>query len=141
MAACLTLTDGSDTAAWMLMWKLVAMSHWTVKTSRPLICPPSPTILNIGHFLDEDVEWHRWDVHVWLQAYAHALQQTAQAAEGRCWMPNGRDFTPRVSLPVEAFAKALNMEILPASATSCWDRPPECVPHQRYEGPLAHVIS
>ena len=49
------LTDGSDMATWMLEWRLVATWHWTVKTSRSLICPPALAILNIGQFLDKDV--------------------------------------------------------------------------------------
>ena len=68
------LTDGSDTTGWMLAWRLVAKWHWTDETSRPLICLPALTILNIEQFLDEDIEWHGWDVHDWLQAYAHILQ-------------------------------------------------------------------
>ena len=48
-----------DGAAYALAWRLMAMWHWPVKTSRPLICPPTPTILNIGQFLDKDIKKHR----------------------------------------------------------------------------------
>ena len=66
------LTDGSDAAVWTLVWGMLAVWHWMVKTSRPLICP-ALTILNIGQFLDEDVERCRWDIQDWVQAYVHAL--------------------------------------------------------------------
>ena len=97
-------------------------------------------VLNIWPFLNEDVEKHRWDVQHWLEAYTHTLQWVGEAAEGRCWMPMGRDFTPRVLLLLEVFTDVLNVEISPASAVSCWDSQLACIPHQRDEGALAHVI-
>ena len=56
------LTDGSDMAPYTIAQRLLAVWCWTVKTSRPLICPPALTILNIGQFLNEDIEGHAWDI-------------------------------------------------------------------------------
>ena len=114
---------------------------WTVETSESLICPPAHMVLNIGEFLDKDVEKHGWDVQHWLEVYAHVLQQVEEAAEGTCWTPMGRDFAPRVSLLVEVFTDVLNVEIPPASAVSCRDSKPGHIPHQRDEGALAHIVS
>ena len=135
------LMDGSDAAVCTLVLRLLAAWHWMVETLRPLICPPAPTILNIRHFLDKDVEGHGWDTQEWMEAYACTLQCSAEAAEGRCLTPNGNDFFPRFPLLVEAFTSKLKVEILPASAVNCWDHLPVYIPHQRDEGPLAHVIS
>ena len=135
------LMDGSDAAMYALVWRLLTVWCWTVEISRPLICLPAPTILNIGQFLDEDVQGRGWDVQDWLQAYTCTLQHTTEAAEERCWMPMGRNFTPRVSLLVEAFTSVLKFEILLVSAVSCWDSPPVHIPHQKDKGPLAHDIS
>ena len=112
------LTDGSDAAKCILVQRLLAMWHWTVETSKSLICSPTLMILNIGQFLDEDMEKHGWDVQHWLEAYAYTLQWVGEAAVGRCWMPMGRDFAPRASLLVEVFTDVLNVEIPPVSAVS-----------------------
>ena len=112
-----------------------------VETSRPLIYSPAPTILNIGQFLNEDIKGCGWDFQNRLEAYACTLQWITKAAKGRCWMLMGRDFILKVSLLVEAFTGVLNVEIPPASAVSCWNSLPACIPHQRDKGPLAHVIS
>ena len=112
-----------------------------VETLKPLLCPPAPTILNIGQFLIKDVDGCGWNTQEWMEAYAHTLQCSAEAAEGRCWMPNGNNFAPSVLLLVEAFTSELRVEILPMKAVSCWDYPPAHVPHQRDKGCLAHVIS
>ena len=116
------------------------MLHWTVETSESLICP-ALMILNIGQFLNQDMEKHGWDVQHWLEAYAYTLQWVGEAVVGRCWMSMGRDFAPRVSLLVEVFTDVLNVEIPPASAVNCWDSQLGCIPHQRDEGALAHIIS
>ena len=115
------LTDWRDMATYTLVERLVAMWHWTVETSRPLICLPALNILNIGQFLDKDIEKCGWDVQDWLEEYTHTLQWVTEAAEGRCWTPMEEDFAPKVSLLAEAFTDVLNVEIPPSSAVSCWD--------------------
>ena len=59
----------------------------------PSICPPSPTVLNIGQFLDEDAEEQGWDQSHWLLVYALAFQHVGEAADGRTWRPNGKHFS------------------------------------------------
>ena len=55
------LTNWSDAATCTLVQGLLAVWHWTAETSESPICPPAPTVLNIGQFL-EDIEEHRWGV-------------------------------------------------------------------------------
>ena len=66
------LTDGSNTASKELTRWLVATWRWAKKVSKTPICPPAPTILNIGQFLD--VGPKEVDHMYWLLAYAHRLQ-------------------------------------------------------------------
>ena len=68
--------------------------------STPPTCPPMPTVLNIGQFLDEDTTGHGWGVQQWVQAYTCVLQHVGEATEGRCWRPVGKDFAPKVLLLV-----------------------------------------
>ena len=97
------LTNGSDTAAKDLARWLMATWRWVGKMSKTPICPPSLTVLNIGQFLDEDVEEKRWDPLQWLLAYACALQCIGKAAKWRTWRPNGVWFPPQVSQLVDTF--------------------------------------
>ena len=68
------LTDKNDMAMHTLVQRLLAVWHWTVKTSRPLIYQPALTILHIGQFLNEDIEGCGWDIKDWLEVYPCALQ-------------------------------------------------------------------
>ena len=49
----LPLTDGSNVATKELTKHLVAAWRWMAKVSTMPLCPPAPTVLNIGQFLDE----------------------------------------------------------------------------------------
>ena len=48
------LTDGRDMAALDLAQWLMATWRWEITISTPPICPPAPTVMNIGQFLDKD---------------------------------------------------------------------------------------
>ena len=50
------LTNGSDVAVKDLTRQLVATWRWAGKVSKAPICLPSLIVLNIGQFLDEDME-------------------------------------------------------------------------------------
>ena len=97
------LTDGGDTALLALVWWLIAAWRWAATLSASLICPPTPTIMNIGQLLEGDTTGHGWSMQQWLEAYAHGLQSIREAAEGRHWRPEGEGFTPKVSPLVEVF--------------------------------------
>ena len=119
----------------------MAAWRWAGKVSKTPICLPSPTVLNIGQFLDEDTEEKGWDQQQWLLAYAHALQHVGEAADGRTWRPNRVRFTPQVSQLVNAFIDGTRLELVEAEVILCWNEPPQKVPCQRDEGVFAEVIS
>ena len=108
--------------------------------SKTPIFLPSPTLLNIGQFLDEDAEEKGCDQEQWLLAYAHTLQHMGEAANGRTLRPNRVQFTPQVSQLVDAFIDRTQVEWVEAKVILCWNEPLWEVPHQRDEGIFAEVI-
>ena len=114
-----SLMDGSDETMYGLVWRLLAAWRWAVETFNPHICPPTPTILNIRQFLDEDDEGHGWDVQCWMEACACALQRVGEAAMGRGWTASGKAFLPKVSFLVKAFIGTTVALITLESAMSC----------------------
>ena len=98
------------------------------------ICPPSPTVFNIGQFLNEDVEEQGWDQQQWLLAYSHALQCMQEAADGRTWRTNWTWFTPQVSQLVDAFIDGTQVQVVEAEVVLCWSELLQDVPHQRDKG-------
>ena len=74
------LTEGGDVAALALVHQLMATWRWATVVSPSPICPPAPTVMNIGQFLEEDTTGCRWSMQQWLEAYAHGLS----AHQGSC---------------------------------------------------------
>ena len=116
--------DGSDAATLGLAQWLMAVWRWAVMVSTPPTCPPMPTVLNIGQFLDEDTIGCGWGVQQWLEAYTCVLQCVGEAAEGRHWRPDGKGFAIKVSLLVEAFIGVKGVWVAEDCAMSCWNDPP-----------------
>ena len=133
--------DGSDAAALGLTQWLRAVWRWAVKVSTPPAYLPTPIVLRIGQFLDEDTAGHGWGVQQWLEAYTYVLQCTGETAEGRHWRPMGKGFSPKVLLLVEAFISVTGMLVAENCVMSCWNDPPEDLLCQRDEGAHAKVIS
>ena len=135
------LTNGSDMAAKDLTRQLVATWRWVGKVSKTPVCLPFLSVLNIGQFLDEDVEEQGWDQPQWLLAYAHALQCIGEVADGRTWRPNGKQFTPQIFQLVDTLIDETQAELVEAEVALCWNEPPWEVPCQRDEGAFAEMIS
>ena len=135
------LTNGSDMAAKDLARQLMAIWRWAGKVSKTPVCPPSPTFLNIGPFLDEDTEEQGWDQLQWLLAYACALQCVGEVVDGRTWKPNGKQFSPQISQLVDTFTDETQAELVEAEVALCWNELPWKVLYQRDEGAFAEVIS
>ena len=68
------LTNGSNMATLGLAQQLMAAWRWAVTVSTPPACSPTPTIINIGQFLEGDTTGCGWGVQQWLEAYTHVLQ-------------------------------------------------------------------
>ena len=135
------LTDGSDAAVKDLTRWLMAAWRWVEKVSKTPICPPSLTVLNIGQFLDEDMEEKGYDQPQWLLAYDCALHHVGEAANGRTWRPNGVRFTTQVSQLVDTFIDGTRVELVEAEVILCWNEPPWEVLCQRDEGVFVKMIS
>ena len=119
----------------------MATWRWARKVSKIPICPPFLIVLNIGQFLDEDMEEKGWDQQQWLLAYACALQHVGEAANRRTWRPNRVWFTPQVSQLVDAFIDGTWAELVEAKVILSWNELPWEVPCQRDEGVFVEVIS
>ena len=130
------LTDGSDVA-------MLALATWrrAITIFTPPICPPVPTVMKNGQLLDDDTTGHRWSVQQWLEVYTHALQHVGEAAEGKCWRPEGEGFSPKVSLLVEAFICVTGARDAKNCAMCCSSEPPGDVPCQRNKGAYMNIIS
>ena len=135
------LTNGSDTAMLTLAQWLLAAWRWAITISTPPICPPMPTVINIGQFLDEDTTGHGWSVQQWVEAYTRVFQHIGEAMEGRHWRPEGEDFALKVSPLVEAFIGVTGVQDAENCTVCCWSKPPGNILHQRDEGAYANIIS
>ena len=125
----LLLSDGSDMATRELAKWLLAMWKWVKKASNTPTCPPAPTVLNIGQFLNECPK--EGDHTPWFLAYAHALQDMGEATDGRMLWPSGVHFTPQISLLVDVFIQETGAKLIEADIASCWGQPVEEVPCQK----------
>ena len=77
------ITNGSNAATKDLAKRLMAAWKWVGIVLKSLIYPPTPTVLNIGQFLNEDLTGHDWSQQEWLFTYACVLQCIGEAADGR----------------------------------------------------------
>ena len=133
------LTDSGTAATKELAKCLVSAWRWKAKASTMPLCPPAPTMLNIGQFLEGCPR--EGDHTPWPFAYTCALQHVGEAMEGRMWCPSGVHFTPQISLLVDAFIEKTGAELIELDIASCWGQLPEEVLHQKDKGLLVDVIS
>ena len=132
------LMDAGTPGTRELVKYFLAMWQWTVEVAATNFCLPTPTMLNIGQFLDEKLK--EGDRTPWLLAYARTLQHVGEAAEGRTWCPMGICFTLQVSLLVDAFIKETGAELTELRIASCWNQPAAEVLLQKQDGPFADAI-
>ena len=114
----------------------LAMWQWMVEVAATNFCLPTPSMLNIGQFLDEE-----GDHMPWLLAYTCALQHMGEVTEGRMWCPMGMRFTLQVSPLVDAFIKEIGAELTELGIASCWGQLAVEVPLQKQDGPFTDVIA
>ena len=117
----------------------LATWQWTVEVAATKFCPPAPTMLNIGQFLDEEME--EGDHMPWLLAYVCTLQCMGEATVGRTWCPMGMHLTPQVSPLVDAFIEETGAEFTELSIAACWGQLAMEVPLQKQDGPFTDVIA
>ena len=111
------LTDEGTPSTSELAKCFLAAWQWMAEVAATKFCPPAPTMLNIGQFLDEEPE--EGDCTPWLLADTHALQHMGEAVERRMWCPMGMHFTPQVSPLVDAFIEEKETELTELGIAAC----------------------
>ena len=107
------------------------MWHWALALDLPT-CPPAPTSLNIGHWLQKD---HKVNGRQkWIEAYVCALQHIGEASVGRYWTTEDGTMTPKVSKLVEAFMAMTGMCVSLRIVRECWPSPREDSPQLDLQG-------
>ena len=76
------LMVGAKGAALSLAKCLLTIWRWSIKVQGWNVCPPAPTVLNIGQFMYWEEVLGKVDDSLWFGAYSHALQRVREAAHG-----------------------------------------------------------
>ena len=119
------LTSGMEGAAQSLAKRLLVMWRWSLKVQGEGICPPTPTVLNIGHFMTTDeVAKGMGEAH-WFVTYSHALEQVGKAARRWKWeWPAKEALEVKVSPLVHAFWEETDADLTMACLKLCWEPAP-----------------
>ena len=105
------------------------------------VCPPAPSVLNIGQFLtDQEAEGGVGEPH-WFMAYSRALQWVDEAAHRRKWDAWREALEIKASLLVHVFWHKTDIDLMMVSVKCCWEPTPRTLYHQRDNGPTIHDIS
>ena len=105
------------------------------------ICPPTPTVLNIGQFMMQH-EVQEVDNSLWVEAYSHTLQRVEEAVHSQHWQwPKGKVREVTVSPLVRAFWEETGIEPTASCTRLCWELPPRGVLRRRERGAVSYVIT
>ena len=135
------LTSGAEGAAKALVKHLVAAWRWNIKVQGEGVCPPTPSVLNIGQFLTDQEAGGGMGERHWFMAYSHALQRVGKAAHRRKWDTQQEALEIKASLLVHAFWHETEVDLMMASVKCCWEPTPRTLHHQWDNGPTTHIIS
>ena len=120
---------------------LVAAWWWNVKVRGEDVCPPAPSVLNIGQFLtDEEVGGGMGEPH-WFMAYSRMLQQVGEVAHRRKWEARREALEIKASPLVHAFWCKTDVDLMMVSVKHCWQPATRTLHHQRENSPTTHIIS
>ena len=133
------LMVGTEGAALSLAKHLLAIWWWSIRVQGQDICPPTPTVLNIGQFMMQEEVQGMVEDSQWFKVYSCALQRVREAMCGRRWQwPKGKVWEVGVSPLVRVFWEETGI----ASCTRlCWELPPRGVFRRRERGAILHVIT
>ena len=121
------LTDGGGTNTRHLACHLLSTWQWSAAT-HTTSCPPTPSNMEIGHWLPLDRQGNKEDL--WAEAYAGCLQRMAEASVGHSWETEGEAMVPKVSPLVLAFLTAMGRSVNPSSVRECWPPKNDIIPRQ-----------
>ena len=98
------LMSGAEGTTKALAKCLVAAWRWNIKVRGKGVCPPAPTMFNIGRFLHDQVTEEGWGELHWFVAYPCTLQRGSSWKEMECMAIVAGD----QSLPASACLLAQN---------------------------------
>ena len=113
------LMSGSEDTSKALAKHLVAAWRWNIKVQGEGVCPPTPTMLNIGQFLTDQETEGGWGEPHWFAAYSCALQRVGEAARGRKWDTQQESLEVKASPLVRAFWHETDVDLTMASIKHC----------------------
>ena len=133
---------GAEGVALSLAKHLLAIWQWSVRVQEWNICPPTPTVLNIGQFMIWDEVQGDVDNSLWFEAYSHALQRVGEAVHGWQWQwLKGKAWEVAVSPLVRVFWEKTGVEPTASCTRLCWELPPRGVFRRRERGTFLHAIT
>ena len=136
------LTSGAEGTALLLAKSLLPIWRWSLRVQGQDICPPAPTILNIGQFIMWDEVRGDVDNTLWFEVYSHALQRVGEAVCGRQWQwLKGKAREIVVSPIVRAFWEETSMEPAASCTRLCWELQLRAVFRRRERGAVLHAIT
>ena len=79
------LMMGAEGTVLSLAKCLLTIWQWSARVQGKDICPPAPTVLNIGQLMTWDEAQTDVDNSLWFKAYSCALQRVGEAVCSRQW--------------------------------------------------------
>ena len=77
------LTSGAEGMALSLAKHLLTVWWWSLRVQGWDVCPPTPTVLNIGQFMMRDKVRGDDDNTLWFEVYSCTLRRVGEAVSGR----------------------------------------------------------
>ena len=120
---------------------LLTIWRWSLRVQGWDICPPTPTILNIGQFMMRDEVQGEVDNLLWYEVYSHALQRVGEAVHGWQWQwLKGKAREVAVSPIARAFWEETGIEPTTSCTRLCWKLLLRAV-FRRERGAVSHAIT
>ena len=120
------LTDGGEESSWHLACRLLSVWHWASALDLPT-CPPAPSSLNIGHWLQEDCEVDERQIvdrGICMHSSAHSWGFSGLVLDCRRWKNDSGGQQPGGDI------HGCNQHacISPCIVRECWPSPQEDTP-------------
>ena len=133
---------GAEGMALSLAKDLLAVWRWSIRVQGWDICPPTPTVLNIGQFMMQNEVQGEVDNSLWFEVYFCALQRVREAVCSQRWQwPKGKVQEVAVSPLVRVFWEETSVEPTASCMKLCWELQPRSVFRRRERGTTSHVIT
>ena len=136
------LMVGTEGVALSLAKHLLAIWQWSIRVQGWDVCPPAPTVLNIGQFMTWEEVQGMVDNSLWFKAYSCTLQRVVEARHGQQWQwPKGKVWEVGVSPLVRVFWEETGVELATSCTRLCWELLMRSVFRRRERGTISHTIT